>query len=250
MAEKDLVEYIKDHIYLFKDRDITSLYSSWVPYRRDELTVELYAAGIDPLRYMNYVPSQYLCGHTGKISRVVIPDNITGIGDRAFSGSDVLEYVKLSSDICTIGDNAFEYTPSLKEISIPEKLITISSNTFCHSGICKIKFHTEGQLSFISDNAFRGCGNLKEVEIPEGVVVLGNYSFYHCTGIKTVSLPNTLMSIGERAFENCISLELVQFNGTVEEFRNLYIGKRAFENCRSNISIVCSDGEYLELDKE
>lgn len=250
MAEKDLVEYIKDHIYLFKDRDITSLYSSWVPYRRDELTIELYAAGIDPLKHMKSVPSQYLCGHTGKISRVIIPDNITSIGDMAFSGSDVLEYVRMSPNISVIGDHAFEYTPSLIEISIPEKLTTIQSNTFCRSGIYKVKFSDKGQLSVIADYAFCECGNLKELEIPEGVVVLGNYSFYHCTGIKTISLPNTLMSIGDRAFENCISLELVQFNGTIEEFRNLYIGKRAFENCRSTLSISCSDGEYLELGKE
>ena len=60
--------------------------------------------------------------------KIVIPEGITIIGDRAFRFSD-LKYVNFPSTLTTIGDYAF-YSTDIKNIYIPEGVTTIGSSAF------------------------------------------------------------------------------------------------------------------------
>ena len=68
------------------------------------------------------------------LKEVTIPKNamLKEIGDRVFSGCDVLESIELynAKNLTTIGVKAFQNCPYLKEIYIPASVIEIQENAF------------------------------------------------------------------------------------------------------------------------
>lgn len=64
------------------------------------------------------------------VESIVIPDSVTEIGIRAFSGCQNLAEVTLSEGLKTIGENAFLGCTALKEIEIPASAEEIAENAF------------------------------------------------------------------------------------------------------------------------
>lgn len=63
------------------------------------------------------------------LSSIVIPDNVTTIGNRAFSACTMLKDVKIGPSLTSIGDYAFAQT-AIEHISFPASLATIGSGAF------------------------------------------------------------------------------------------------------------------------
>ena len=61
---------------------------------------------------------------------LVIPDSVTSIGDRAFSGCCSLESLVIPDSVTSIGDYAFSDSFSLESLVIPDSVTSIGNEAF------------------------------------------------------------------------------------------------------------------------
>ncbi len=94
------------------------------------------------------------------ITKVVIEDGITNIGEYMFAYCNKITSVTMPHSVKTIKQNAFLYSTKLEEIAIPYGVQTIE------------------------DSAFEECWNLKSIEIPSSVTSMG--SLFNESWITTV----------------------------------------------------------------
>ena len=128
---------------------------------------------VNPLDYMNYVPSYFLCSKD--ITEFTIPDGIASIGNEAFYGCAALITLNIPDSITEIEGSAFMDCTNLTNVQLPKNIKRINSRVF------------------------QGCTNLKYLEIPKKVKEIGNYAFSDC-GFSNIEIPNSVTSIGNCAF--------------------------------------------------
>ena len=151
-------------------------------------------------------------------------ENATYIGSNAFYRNFILEISSLPEQIEYIGDNAFNECESITISTIPDSVTYVGSNAFYHCNRIKaIKFGSS--IAEIKDNTFNYCFNLGTVEFCEGLVSIGNGAFRDCN-ISAVVFPDSLVSIGENCFDSNDNLKSVSLGKSFAT-----IGDRAFNNC-------------------
>lgn len=96
----------------------------------------------------------------------------------------------------------------------------------------------------IGDYAFDMNTEIKEAIIPEGIVVLGTNAFSNCLNLETVTLPKSLQEISGNCFYNTPKLQLIKFQGTMEEWKNVYKGTDWNTLCGAE-TIETSDGKLI-----
>lgn len=121
---------------------------------------------------------------------LVIPNDMTSIGDYAFYNCDGLTSVTIGNSVTIIGSSAFYDCSRLAEITIPNSVTSIG------------------------DDAFSWCTGLTSVTIPDSVTSIGRYAFYYCSGLASVTIGNGLEAIGTMPFYNCNSLTSVNYNAS------------------------------------
>ena len=99
------------------------------------------------------------CRGSGK---VVIPDTVTAIGEKAFEDCRDVEDIILPDSVVSIAKEAFYCCFNLKSIHLPKGLTTIGERAFCL------------------------CENLKELRIPATVTSIGSGLCSWCTGLESV----------------------------------------------------------------
>ncbi len=188
------------------------------------------------------------------VKKVVLPDTITHILDRAFIYCKNLEEINFPQNLEEIQTWSFGYCYKLNNLNFPEGLKTIAPASFygCKSITSAIipdsltvlgthafrgceslnELKLSSSLKAISLRVFSGCVSLKEVEIPEGVKEIVSEAFYDCTGLKFVTFPSTLEKIGNHAFYNCKNVRAVDLKEGVTS-----IGERAFSGCNKILTI-------------
>ncbi|MDE5567046.1 MAG: leucine-rich repeat protein, partial [Muribaculaceae bacterium] len=165
----------------------------------------------------------YLNGE--KVENLVIPDNVTSIGNRAFGGCSVLISVTIPNSVTSIGSSAFDKCSGLTSVTIPNSVTSIGSYTFdgC-SGLTSVTI--PNSVTSIGNGAFRSCSGLTSVVIPNSVNSINDYTFEGCSSLTSVTIPNTVTSIGSSAFQGCSGLVFVTIPNSVTS-----IGWCAFEEC-------------------
>jgi len=100
-------------------------------------------------------------GGMDKITKVILEEGITSVGDYAFSGGINIKAVEFADSIKVIGKNAFEKC-KLTKINFPSNLTTIESYAFGYCNQLKrVEFPTS--LKTLQDSAFIKCENLRAV---------------------------------------------------------------------------------------
>ena len=139
---------------------------------------------------------------------VLLPDNITGIGTKAFYGEDRLRDIVLPGSVVTIGDYAF--------------------------GGCHALEHVELQagLKRLGTGCFQGCTSLREIRLPEGTASLHACAFESCASLASVSLPQSLRrNIEGNTFAGCTSLSRITIPGSVQQIKSgAFFGCTALED--------------------
>ena len=153
---------------------------------------------------------------------ITIPDNITGIGDRAFASS-YIENINIPDSVDDLGFRTFEQTINLKEIVLPDSIKLIKGRCFYFSHLEKIKLPRN--LDRIAHSAFTRT-YLSYIDFPKTLTAISDYAFSHCEKLKEVDLPESLIYLGKQAFDNCSHLTNVIIREGLEE-----IGLSAFEYC-------------------
>lgn len=156
---------------------------------------------------------------TNGASKIVIPEGITEIGDKAFYAYDdentktdmdmLFNSIVLPSTLKTIGAQAFYNQWALTSVSIPSK------------------------VTKIGEGAFSECSHITEINIPDGVTEIEDNVFYNANSLEKITLGNRVTRIGKRAFAST-AIQAITIPKSVKS-----IGESAFERCRylKNINI-------------
>ena len=157
---------------------------------------------------------------------IIIPDNITDLGEYAFYNCSSLNSVKLPAGITTIGNCTFKGCVNLTSIIIPSGVISIGSYAFgdC-SSLSSIEL-SSGVIT-IENSAFQSCTSLTNVSIPSSVTSIGSYAFKGCSSLSTIELPTNLNTIGQYAFSGCALLVSINIPSGVS------LDKGVFSDCSS-----------------
>jgi hypothetical protein len=176
------------------------------------------------------------------------------IPQESFSGKLLLS-VKLPAGTTLIGESAFRNTATLTGIEIPAGVTDIERYAFSGSGIARVTFAENAQLTTISagafenskltglelpaelttigDCAFSGCTELAgSLTVPAKVSAIGTYAFAKddalnsSNKITAVTFPASLRTIGANAFRYSNLLESIRIEEGLES-----IGESAFEGC-------------------
>lgn len=126
------------------------------------------------------------------IKKVIMPDTVRVIDERAFLFFSDLTEIKLSESLEIIGDTAFEGA-GFTEIYIPASVKEI--DTF----------------------AFYKCKNLIEITGMENVEIINGRAFKECTALKSFRFSDKLTVISEGLFEDCISLSEVIYGKGIKK---------------------------------
>ncbi len=183
------------------------------------------------------------------ITKVIIEDGVTSIGDYAFYNCSSLTSIDIPDSVTSIGGYAFSYCSSLKNVYITDigawcniKFGDYYSNPMCYAENLYLnnKLLTKATIpegiTKIGDYAFSNCSSLISIDIPDSVTSIGDYTFYNCSSLTNINIPNSVTSIGHSAFSYCRSLTSIEIPDGVTS-----IGDYTFHNCSSLTSINIPD---------
>ena len=197
---REVADFLKANKQLIEVGDFRKLYenalSGFNGSKRyafiSEITDLFEAAGIDPLYYMNDIPTGY--HFESKLLKTYSIGNMDTIGSYAFAYTTGLDTLDISS-VRYIGDHAF-YMSSIKTIEIPGSVKEIQPSTFKHS-------------------------DLVNAVINEGTTTILNDVFIHCYDLTDLWVPKSLTDIAASAFMSCTNLKNIYYNSTSYDFYNL-----------------------------
>ena len=214
-----------------------------------------------------------------KIKSVVIPNSVTSIDVRAFSGCTSLTSVTIPNNVTSIGDSAFSGCRSLTSVTIPNSVTSIGDSAF--SGCRSLTSVTiPNGVTSIGDSAVHGCTSLTSINvaennnryasidgvlfnkdytvlvqyptckedaeytIPNSVTSIGYAAFCFSASLTSVTIPNSVTSIGNYAFFHCTNLTSVTIPDSVTN-----IGGDAFEDCTSLTSVTLTGRSSYTLEQ-
>ena len=194
-----------------------------------------------------------------KLTSINIPNSVTKIGAKAFSGCLNLRDINIPNSVTKIGESAFKGCRSLTSIFIPNcvteigqfvfqgcfNLTEFNSKLASEDGRCLIvdkkiiAFAPAGLTEYIIPNgvveigeyAFEGC-SLTTIDIPISVTKIGKYAFSDCFNLRSIDIPNGVTEIEDFAFNGCFNLTSVNIPNSV-----IKIGEYAFSGCQNLISV-------------
>ncbi len=196
------------------------------------------------------------------ITKVIIPNSVTSIGDYAFGGCDKLvEVYNLSSiDILDIRYNIdIDAYAKIIHKSLEEKSILETVNDYIFM-TWEDKYYLIGYVGTATEitlpenykgnnyeiyrYAFYNRNDIIKVTIPNNVTAIGERAFYDCNSLTSISIPDSVISIGEDAFYGCNSITSIKVPNSV-----ISIGEDAFSGYNSLVYNEYDNAYYLGNDE-
>ncbi len=204
-----------------------------------------------------------------KITKVVIRNGVTSIGDDAFECYHNLESVSIPNSVTVIGAYAFDSCWNLQNINIPNGVTYIGKRAFYNCGALKsITLHAKTE---IESTTFVLCNNLtinvdpnnqryvfvdsalysKDMKtlicyldndvctsytIPNSVTKIEDGAVYCCENLRSISIPSSVTYIGYDAFIGNENLNSITIPDSVT-----FLGDYAFAYCSGLKSVTLSN---------
>ncbi len=144
--------------------------------------------------------------YNSAIKSIVLHDNLTYIGMRAFMNCKNLKAINIPKSVKAIDNEAFANCTALSYVEIPSTVDALGDSLFIGAtGLKNAKVLT---TSDIPNGLFAGCTSLEVVMLVNGIERLGDYSFYNCKNLKAVSVPDTVEVIGDSVFTGTPELKV------------------------------------------
>ena len=208
-----------------------------------------------------------LTKYNGPGGNVVIPNDVTAIGEAAFKGSTTLTSLTIPEGVTEIRKDAFRFCRKLTKVSFPDSLTSIGEYCFDNCDKLTELVLPEG-IKSIERCSFTYCNSLTEVFVPKSVNMIGNGAFSSCATLQSLavaednpnyksvdnvifsksgdllvccaatkagsySIPDGVAVIGDNAFSNCNKLVSFTFPPSVRSIRH-----NAFSNCDTLTSLT------------
>ena len=201
------------------------------------------------------------------ITKIVVEEGVTAIGDYAFCDCGYLTEVSLPESLTFIGNSAFSSCMRLASVSLPDKLDYIGSMAFIGCDFSTVTI--PAAVESIGEGAFADCQSLTEIKVasanenfkamngvlfadggqelvcypagksassytvPSRVTVIGAQAFCKVYPLTQVQLPSGLKTIGHRAFSTCTALQGVVLPEGLQT-----LAANCFEGCTSLTAIT------------
>lgn len=155
------------------------------------------------------------------------PDNITAIGERAFSSLPLFSGALVIPDkVELIGEGAFMYCDALTSLTLPNSLKEIGDRAFANCKALSCQLHLPENLKKIGPSAFYNCVNLYgTLTLPDKITEIGKDAFNSCprfTG--DLRIPESLKVLATGVFSGCSGMrgQLILHDGVEFEERDGY----------------------------
>ncbi len=156
-----------------------------------------------------------ICGDTCK-GDVVIPDDVTHIGEWAFEeGSDITS-VTIPDSVTSIGDYAFDECIAMTSVTIPESITSIGESAF-HDCYALTSITIPESVTTIEEDTFWGCNALISMTIPENVTNMDISAFNSCDALKSITIYNPECEITGYCLPALDTLEIYGYTGSTAE---------------------------------
>lgn len=209
-----------------------------------------------------------------KLYTVKLPNDLLGIGEKAFAECDNLSYVNFPENLKYIGAKALTGT-DISDAKLPEGL-ELCSNAFYD---CKNLTNVilPSALSSVGDTVFRntpwmeslnmdeyGCiyadyillsceGNSANLIIRPGTKIIAAYAAANCSAIENIEFPEGLLVIGGRAFSGCMNIKQVTLPKSLKTLQGLAFFPQEIEAINlpegletlGDLPFVCSAKEII-----
>ena len=205
------------------------------------------------------IPTSAFSGCTA-LWKVILPENITIIGNYAFYKCISLSRINLPNEVTTIGDDAFYRCSVLTDIKFPKSLETIGSDAFSE---CQTLSNVilPNSVHTIGNNAFYECNEIN-IYIPNSVKIM-DYALNHCGGTLTIDcdiitqnmltgatfsrviIGDNVSIIEKYAFQNHSFLNYIHIGKNVTS-----IGQGAFYGCYITKVDVSDLAKWYEIDHD
>ncbi|MBQ7369924.1 MAG: leucine-rich repeat protein [Clostridia bacterium] len=113
--------------------------------------------------------------------------------------------VVIPSDVSTIGEYAFELCERLTGVTIPPSVTNIRTGAFSYCTELK-RVELSSGVREIEDYAFNKCEKLLKMEIPSNVKSIGDGAFKDCSNLARVTIPFNVAKMGHAVFQGCSSV--------------------------------------------
>ena len=144
-----------------------------------------------------------------RITSVIIPEGVTSIGEEAFYCGDVnpstLRSVTIPNSVTSIEIRAFSGCRALRSVTIQGNGTRIGTSAF-YDCTALTSATIQGNGTSIGTSAFSGCSALTSLTIGNGVTSIGTNAFSSCSSLASVAIPDSVQHIHEDAFLGCSAL--------------------------------------------
>lgn len=115
--------------------------------------------------------------YKSSLMSIIIPDNVTSIGQSAFEDCNILDRVTLSNNITAIEKYTFKHCYSLTTVTIPDNVVSIDAEAFFgNTGLSKVVIGSG--VTSIGDSAFESCSNLQDITVGDHITSVGYRAFF------------------------------------------------------------------------
>lgn len=150
------------------------------------------------------------------LTSVVVPDGVTAIGEYAFADCTELLQVHLGNGVREIRTGAFYQCESLSTVSFPESVTMIKAKAFYHcDGLSAV--YVPATVTSMGAEVFAYCEGLVRAEVQASMSRLPDWTFYGCSNLVDVSLAPEMSIVGEYAFQHCENLNGIYTSSGSEE---------------------------------
>ena len=160
----------------------------------------------------------------GNLTKVVIKDGVTNVGDYALFCLPAATQVTLPESVTSIGRYGIAMCSKLTGLSIPKGVTEIGDFGLAGDGLTAVTL-PDG-LQSLGRGAFDACTSLTNTTLPAAITAVPGKCFADCTKLLNVKYAGTVTAIGDLAFESCRALTAAPIPETVTE-----IGASAFTGC-------------------
>ena len=176
----------------------------------------------------------YALNYEKGVKSVVLPENLTTIGNHAFRYAKNLREVNINNSVEEIGAYSFYECNSLTSVGELSSVRIINNYSF-HDCYALESLGTLSSIEAIGDYAFYNCTSLNSLEGLSTLETIGEYAFYNCTALTGIGNLDSVTTVGKYAFQKCTSLQEFVITNTSSD---IGIGENVFESCTALTNVV------------